>query len=43
MEEEESGWMMVKRRSNFAIQLSFDFRLITTLTIVLFFGQRFFN
>uniref|UniRef100_A0A914Y1Q3 Uncharacterized protein n=1 Tax=Panagrolaimus superbus TaxID=310955 RepID=A0A914Y1Q3_9BILA len=43
MEEEESGWMMVKRRSNFAIQTSTNFYLITILTAALFFGQRFLN
>uniref|UniRef100_A0AC34F4N8 EGF-like domain-containing protein n=1 Tax=Panagrolaimus sp. ES5 TaxID=591445 RepID=A0AC34F4N8_9BILA len=41
MEEEESGWMMVKRRSNFAIQPSTDFCIFAILTAALFFGQRF--
>ena len=43
MEEEESGWMMVKRRTNFAFQSSYDLRLIAFLTAALFFGQHFFN
>uniref|UniRef100_A0AC35EX30 Uncharacterized protein n=1 Tax=Panagrolaimus sp. PS1159 TaxID=55785 RepID=A0AC35EX30_9BILA len=43
MEEEESGWMMVKRRTNFALQSSYDLRLIAFLTATLFFGQHFLN